>query len=127
MTRILQAMFLSLLLLAGGCGSFEDFADEVDLDDILEDVQVDVDLDKDNFIGGGHGGSTQYEVGFARGESEGYQWGFGSGASASPYGELELFIPPGNVDWQDGFEDGFWIGYDEGYEDGFEEYLQYRP
>lgn len=127
MTRIVRGMLLSLLLsvgLLGGCESLGDFADDVDLDDLIEDVQIDVDDDdQDKFD---HGGGGQYEVGYARGESEGYWTGFAYGASASP-DDFELFVPLGNIEWQAGYEDGFWTGFDEGYEDGFEEYLAYRP
>lgn len=127
MTRTLRAMFVTLLLLSGGCGSFENFADNLDLDDLGDNLQVDVDVDGGDYIGGDSHGSGQYDVGFARGESEGYQWGLGDGLSANPYGELELFVPVGNSDWQDGYADGFWIGYDDGYDYGFEQYLEYRP
>lgn len=127
-TCVWAVLIVSCMFNMVGCGISPDLADELDLDDVLENVQVGVSVDGNS--GGSIGivdASDQYDVGFARGESEGYWWGRGDGAAANPYLAFDVIAPQGNPDWEDGYIDGFFSGYDDGYSDGFQEYLSYRP
>lgn len=133
-TTVVLLLSLAFGVCGMGCGTlgdFEDLADELDLDDRLEDV-----TDHDHYgggftiiddFGGFIGGSDQYEVGFARGDFEGYNWGLGDGAAAAPYLNFEIFAPPGNPAYQQGWIDGFLESYDDGYKEGLDQFYYNLP